>query len=273
MADEPLESRAWQRLLLLAALVAPLAATAAPAEADRCSPWAGEPTPLPRVDAADSARARWAELRVTELVERAQLAEPTASVESYRLWRRVLCFDPENKLAWRGLARTRPVRIYRPDVSWGQGAAPASSAVDPWGRLAAPVRMLRPQPRAVERAPAAGEDRRRRALARVTELLREGEANLKAAHFEEALGRTEAARRELDAAGGAGNAGDVRALRARLEVLAAIAQVALGDDAAARRSFGRALEAQPGLELDPGRTSPKVMRALESARGAGEGSP
>ena len=68
-------------------------------------------------------------------------------------------------------------------------------------------------------------------------------------------------------------AGDERALRARLEVLAAIAQVALGDDAAARRSFGRALEAQPGLELDPGRTSPKVMRALEGARAAAEASP
>jgi hypothetical protein len=62
-------------------------------------------------------------------------------------------------------------------------------------------------------------------------------------------------------------------LRARLEVLAAVAQVAHGDDEAARQSFGRALEAQPGLELDPGRTSPKVMRALEGARAAAEASP
>jgi hypothetical protein len=271
MGDGPLTSRAWQRLLLLAALAAPLAAAAAPGEADRCAPWPGEPTPLPRVDATGPGRARWAELRVAELVQRAQLAEPTASVESYRLWRRVLCFDPENELAWRGLARTRPVRVYRPEVGWGEEARPASSSVDPWGALAAPVRMARPQPRVVEEEP--GEDERRRVLARVEELLRESEASLEAAHFQEALGRTAAARRELDSGGAPGTPAEARALRARLEVLAAVAQVALGDDAAARRSFGRALEAQPGLELDPVRTSPKVMRALEGARAAAGAAP
>jgi hypothetical protein len=270
MGDEPVTSRTWQRLLLLAALVAPLAAAAAPGETDRCALWPGEPTPLPRVDAADPGRARWAELRVAELVKRAQLAELAASVESYRLWRRVLCLDPENELARQGLARTRPVRVYRPEVGWGEGALPASSSVDPWASLAAPVRMARPQPRVLEEEPAASDDQQRRALARVTELLQESEASLETAHFEEALERTVAARRDLDAAG---TSGDERALRARLEVLTAIAQVALGDAAAARQSFGRALEAQPGLELDPGRTSPKVMRALEGARAAAETGP
>jgi hypothetical protein len=271
MADEPGMSGVWHRLLLLAALVAPLVAGAEPDEADRCVPWSGEPTPLARVDAEDSGRARWAELRVTELVQRAQLAEPTASVESYRLWRRVLCFDPENELAWRGLARTRPVRVYRPEIGWGAPARPAASTVDPWGALAAPVRVARPQPRVVEEAPVQEEPPP--VLARVEGLLRESEASLKAAHFEEALGRAGEARRELDAAGAAGAREDARALRARLEVLSAIAQVALGDDAAARGSFGRALAAQPGLELDPGRTSPKVMRALEGARAAAETAP
>ena len=273
MGDEPVRSRVWQRFLLLVALVAfvaLLAAGAAPGAADRCVPWPGELTPLPRVDDADPGRARWADLRVTELVQRAQLAEPTASVESYRLWRRVLCFEPENELAWRGLARTRPVRVYRPEVGWGGDALPASFSVDPWGALAAPIRMARPQPRVMEAKPAASEDPQRPADARATELLREGEASLRAAHFEEALGHTAAARRELDSAG---TSAEERALRARLEVLAAIAQVALGDDEAARQSFGRALEAQPGLELDPGRTSPKVMRALEGARAAADVSP
>jgi hypothetical protein len=269
MGDEPVTSRAWQGLLLLAALVAPLAA-AAPGETDRCAPWPGEPTPLPRVDASDPGRARWAELRVAELVQRAQLAEPTASVESHRLWRRVLCLDPENELARRGLARTRPVRVYRPEVGWVEGTLLASSPADPWGSLSAPVRMGRPRPRVVQEEPAPSDERQRRALARVTELLQESEESLKTAHFEEALGRTVAARRELDAAG---TSGDERALRARLELLAATAQVALGDDAAARQSFGRALEAQPGLELDPERTSPKVLRALEGARAAAETGP
>lgn len=264
---------AGRRLLLLVGPVALLAA-AAPGQEDRCAPWPGEPTPLPRVDAADSARARWAELRVHELVERAQLAEPNASVESYRLWRRVLCLDPENQLAWRGLARTRPVRVYRPEVRWGTPASPASFAVDPWGGLAAPVLVVRWKPPTVEEAP--GEAERRPVLSRVEALLQESEQNLREAHFEEALRRAGTARRELDTAGpadGAGAPDEVRALRARLEVLAAIAQVALGDEAAARSSFGRALEAEPGLELDPGRTSPKVMRALEGARAAAESGP
>jgi len=270
MGDEPARSRVWQRFLLLVSLVVPLAAGAATDEVERCVPWPGEPTPLPRVDAADPGRARWADLRVAELVQRAQLAEPTASVESYRLWRRVLCFDPENELAWRGLTRTRPVRVYRPEVGWGEDALRASFSEDPWGALAAPVRMARPRPRVAEAEPAASEDPQGPAHARVTELLREGEASLGAAHFEEALGHTAAARRELDAAGASS---EERALRARLEVLAAVAQVALGDDEAARQSFGRALEAQPGLELDPMRTSPKVMRALEGARAIAEASP
>jgi hypothetical protein len=267
MGDEPLKSRAWQRLLLLAALVAPFAA-AAPGEAELCKPWPGEPAPLPRVGAAEPGRARWAELRVAELVERAQLAESTASVESYRLWRRVLCFDPENELALRGLERMRPVRVHRPDVVWGTAARRAATARDPWSELAAALRMTRPRPRVVEVDPA--ERERRRVLARVEGLLREGEESLEAAHFEEALERAGAARRELDAAG---SSADARSLRARSEVLAAIAQVALGDEAAARRSFGRALEVQPGLELDPGRTSPKVMRVLEGARAAAETGP
>jgi hypothetical protein len=270
MGDESGRVGVWRRFVLLVAFVVPLAAGAASGEADHCAPWPGEPTPLPRVDAAEPGRARWADLRVTELVQRAQLAEPTASVESYRLWRRVLCFDPENALAWRGLARTRPVRVYRPEVAWGDVALRASFSEDPWGALAAPVLVARPRPRVLEEESAETEEPQPPAHARVRELLREGEASLGAAHFEEALGHTAEARRELEAAG---SSAEERALRARLEVLAAIAQVALGDDEAARQSFGRALEAQPGLELDPASTSPKVMRAFEGARAPAEASP
>ncbi|MDJ0866734.1 MAG: hypothetical protein QNK03_11545 [Myxococcota bacterium] len=54
--------------------------------------------------------------------------------------------------------------------------------------------------------------------------------------------------------------------RARVEVLAATAEVALGDTEAAHRSFRRALAADPGLDLDPRATPPKVLRAFEAAR-------
>ena len=47
MDDEPARSRVWQRFLLLVVLLLPLAAGAAPGEAERCVPWPGEPTPLP----------------------------------------------------------------------------------------------------------------------------------------------------------------------------------------------------------------------------------
>ena len=60
-----------------------------------------------------------------------------------------------------------------------------------------------------------------------------------------------------------------RALKTRVEVLSATAQVALGDEDAARKSFTRALASDPELQLDPMITSPKVMQALNDARGEG----
>jgi hypothetical protein len=65
---------------------------------------------------------------------------------------------------------------------------------------------------------------------------------------------------------------DLRQRWVRLEVLSATAQLALGDERAARASLARAIEAQPDLVLDPMKTPPKVMRALELTRVSGEGS-
>lgn len=54
----------------------------------------------------------------------------------------------------------------------------------------------------------------------------------------------------------------------RLELAAATAAVALGDDAAAREGFGRVLQVEPGFAFDD-EASPKLRRALAAARGEG----
>ena len=54
--------------------------------------------------------------------------------------------------------------------------------------------------------------------------------------------------------------------RARLELLAATAQVALDQPVKAMRSMRRALRAEPGLILDQRLTPPKVYALLRKAR-------
>lgn len=239
---------------LLAVLVgSPALGAVAGPEAESCRPWAGEPAPLPRVNDPEPVRARWAELRAAELAREAGLAEGTASVESHRLWRRVLCLDPEREGARLGLERTRVVRLHRPEVGWG---APARVAgVDAWAALDLAVRV--PHPRPAPPAPEAA------ALASAGELLDAADESLHGARFEEALGRALAARSALE---DAGDGASVRVLRVRIEVSAATAQLALGDESGARESLARALVLEPDLALDPGVTSPKVLGALEAAR-------
>lgn len=234
------------------ALLLPALADPTHAAREACGPWAGEPDPLPTITDPDSARARWAELRILELSMLARRLEARASVEGHRLWRRVLCLDPRSELGWRGVARTQPVRVYRPPLRWGEGR-PATE--DPWAALAGPIRVVRPPPAPPPERPPE--------LVRAAELVEEGEAKLRGARFEEALSRALAARRELEGLEPAPADG---ALRVRLELVAAVAQVALGDEAGAQESLVRALALDPGLDLDPARTSPKVLRALEAAR-------
>jgi hypothetical protein len=100
-------------------------------------------------------------------------------------------------------------------------------------------------------------------LEEVDALLGQADGLLRAARFEEALGRLDEARRKLTRA--RGDAATSR--RARLEGLAGTANVALGRDAEARQRFDSALRADPGFRLDPSTTSPKVMRAFDAARG------
>jgi LysM repeat protein len=91
------------------------------------------------------------------------------------------------------------------------------------------------------------------------------EAELRAAHFEQALASAGEARDRIDARNDAADDLD----RVRLEIASATAYVALGQSDAALESLERALIADPGLELDPALTSPKVLAVFRAAgRGA-----
>ena len=90
------------------------------------------------------------------------------------------------------------------------------------------------------------------------------EAHVRSAQFEQALAAAPALRKRLERA----PAGGTRtSLIAQSEVLVATAELALGRGDAADKSLRRALAADPALVLDPATTPPKVIRALESARG------
>jgi LysM repeat protein len=87
--------------------------------------------------------------------------------------------------------------------------------------------------------------------------------SLRSARFEQALSEAKAARsllRPLESQPGAAER------TARLEVLAGMAEVALGHDVAARASFARALDADPLLRLEPNAVSPKILRIFEETR-------
>ena len=93
--------------------------------------------------------------------------------------------------------------------------------------------------------------------------LRDLEGLLEEGHFRTVIAVAKSTRQALAALGEAPGTG---ARRARLEVLVATAEVALGRNASARASFRRALDATPGLALDESTTSPKVLKVLDSAR-------
>lgn len=88
-------------------------------------------------------------------------------------------------------------------------------------------------------------------------------AMISAAHFRTALALVQATRELLDAAG-VHRHRSIR--RARLEVMAATAEVALGQRVAAQQSMVRALRADSALDLDARETSPKVLELLGEVR-------
>lgn len=251
----------------LAAVLVSLGAPPLRAAAEECAAWPGEPAPLPTQASPDAILSRWASLRAKELVAAAAAAPPA---EARVLWQHVRCLDPNSAEAARALEQIHAVSVYRPEVvavvarrneAAGPVAIPDLGAPIRVALAPVPERPAAPPPRTPAPAPAAAPPD----WGRTDAALREAEASLRGADFERALKGAEGVRRDLQGQASAPGAGE---RRARAEVLAATAEVALGRDEAARRSFERALAANPRLELDPARTSPKVRRVFDAARAA-----
>jgi hypothetical protein len=122
-------------------------------------------------------------------------------------------------------------------------------------------------------APARDDEAGEPRLARVDQELAEIDALLATAHFRTALAVVGPTREML---AGFGQHPQLGGRRARLELMAATAEIALGRRDRARHSMIRALRADPTFILDERETSPKVLDLLREARrrtGIGEPKP
>jgi tetratricopeptide (TPR) repeat protein len=129
-----------------------------------------------------------------------------------------------------------------------RAAPPSGSAADPG-------------PESIDEARALEEDPLQ--AAEVDEALALGEEHLHSANLDEALEMAIQALRLLEGAPDAPGAGT---RLARAEVIVATVHIAYARREAALQSLRRALRADPQLELDPGTTSPKLLRIFEEAR-------
>ena len=242
------------RLALLA--IAAIGLGAAPVRAANCDPWPGEPRPLPALGDPDPVRAEWASLRMKELAQWARRAETDDPLRARQMWRRLLCIDPANDEALAGVQRAKAVRVHRPPLV--DRAPPIPRAQDAFASLDVPVGL------ATDVASAAREEHSQSEFRELRSEIGSLEAQVRSAQFERAVAAGPALRSRLSRA----PAGGTRtSLTAQTEVLVATAELALGRTAAADASLKRALAADPQLALDPATTAPKVLRALDAARG------
>ncbi len=227
-----------------------------------CRAWPGEPSPLPTTADPDPVLRRYAVLRVRELFRAARGLEAVRPLDTRRLVLHARCLIAEDGDLEGVLARTRPVRVAHPRRVFAADPG-GPSELGRWleARVeqvaVAPPPPPRPSPEPLRPGPDA---LRLTALAREVE---RAEALLREARFEEA---EQAALRLRPHFGQLGAGPAVAALRVRAELAAATAQLALGRNEQARQSLRHALDANPGLELDPLETPPKVRRALEAVR-------
>jgi hypothetical protein len=254
--------------ILGALLLSGTLAASVGAETVLCAPWSGEIEPLPSVSDPDPLRATWAKLRADQLVWAARKLEPRSRALARRVWRHASCLDPIRLDVARALVRTGPVRWVRPpilgldEIVVRRGEEPPEPVSErPWD-LGEPIRVVvarMPAPkRGVERVVGSSPPPLRDA----SEQIAAAREALQKARFELAIEWVERGRRLLETQG-------PPAQRAELEVLAATAEIALGQEAAARESLGRALRAEPELGLDPAVHSPKLVRLFEEVRSGG----
>jgi len=222
-------------------------------------------------------------MRAHELAVLALELERSAPGDALKVWLHVACLDPERDDAPEGAVRTALVRIHAPEVmreepdvaSQAPDLASAFTQLDNPILVAPPKRLAEVTPRRATppRAKKRGVAQQARPSPHAAPqgvpsladgLLDEAEGLVRQAHFEEAL---ETARKAREAVPETGDQAALRKRRARADVIAGTAQVALGQDAEARASFERAIQTDPSLRLDRANTSPKVLRAFEAARG------
>jgi len=245
-------------------------------ESYRCAAWAGEMEPLPSVSDPDPLRAAWAGIRADQLAEVAGKLEAQSRALANRVWRHASCLDPGRLDFARARRRTAPVRSVRPEIlgaeviEVGEGQElPAPSGG--WSEdLADPIRVVVARTPTRESSGAGARESFRPSLLEEMEPLAAAQEALQEARFELALEWVERGRRLLERQE---PAWERPRRRAELEVLAATAEIALGQEEAARASLERALRAQPELRLDPARYSPKLIRLFEEVRGAGGPAP
>jgi hypothetical protein len=258
--------------LLLPGILAPTAR----AESRLCASWAGEIEPLPSVSDPDPLRAAWAEIRAEQLAVAARRLEWHSRTLANRVWRHASCLDPDRSDFAQALRRTAPVRWVRPEILGAQVIeleegeelpAPAGG----WsGDLGEPIRVVVARTPARERSGEGARDDFRPARLQAMDPIDAAEEALRGARFQLALEWVEQGRRLVETEE---PAWERPRKRARLEVLAATAEIALGREEAARASLERALRAQPDLRLDPARHSPKLIRLFEEVRGGDGPSP
>jgi tetratricopeptide (TPR) repeat protein len=213
-----------------------LPAQGSAAEDQACQAWTGELSPLPSTESRDTFEARWATLRASELERLAKALEPNQPGLAQPLWSHVRCLDPRNKNAEQKAQALRPQIAFSPRPF---------------------VIRAKPTVAAAAKKPAPTD------FSAIDRALGEAEGELNQARFARAVELTEQTRRDVE---GRGDSADLRERRARLEVIAATALVALGRSEDAAESFARALRADPELELDPERTPPKIRRLFQQVR-------
>ena len=243
------------RVLWILTPVLMFTSTPSASEPERpCTAWPGEVDPLPTTRDADPFVARWAALRSEELKRLASAVEQENPAEAYRLWVHVSCLDPDS-IAARRIQELRP-RVLIAERPRPRAPEPPLPQVD--------VARLPPDAeRARDASPAREPEPSVEAFRQLDARLAETEGILRQARFRAVLEASQRLRSELLALQDQPGS---RQRRARVEVMAATALVALGRSESAAQSFDRALDADPDLILDPASTPPKIQRLLEEVR-------